>query len=79
MQPFDSVICNGISVEPVYNKSKVSWKILTPVEYIKSIQTDDQPKFTTVFNTKPTIKGEVEDITSKMFKNYVEFQQFLKK
>jgi hypothetical protein len=75
-QPFDSIICNGITVEPEWKQNKLYWRILTPASFVKGLTSEPQ-EFEPVIDTIATQRMVVQDISTMIFSDADEFVKYL--
>lgn len=75
---FETIICNGVQMEPMLAET-LMWKLVTPLPFIQSMNTDSPPTLQQNSSTiKPYKKRKKFDMSEMIFANSNEFLQFAK-
>lgn len=75
---YETIICNGVQMEPMLG-DKLMWKLVTPLPFIQSMNTDTPPALqqnSTVVGTSN--KKKKFDLSQMIFASTEEFLQFAK-
>lgn len=76
----DTIICNGVDMEPIYGYDKLLWKLLTPTAFIQALNADPD-KMPTLAPPMSQLQAKQKkqniDLTTLAFNNTEEFQKFL--
>ena len=78
MTSMDAIICNEVEFEPCFENEGLLWRLLTPIQFIKAMNSDTIPTLSSPLSkSAPVKKWKSMDVTALVFGNEEEFKQFL--